>query len=473
MRKSKLIDRLRLLERDELRDFTKFLESPYYNTNEKVIRLFEDLKAYYPVFESEDLEREQVARRLFPEWTNNTYKKLSHVMSDLSQLLDRFFVIRVMEKDNLEYYQSLLQAYKQRSGDWFFSQTANELERYLAKTPERNTNYYYHQYRLNHERYTHTATERIRTGIESLEKTIQNLDYFYFGMKLRYSSEVRFRELYLSEKSELVLLDEILEIARHPTFTKEGLIHVFSTIVRLYQTKNKVDYDTLKLLIINHFDEFGGSEKFDILTMANNFCIMEYNQGKTDYLTEIFGWYEYGLTHGVWTAGGHIDHQAFDNIVSVACRLKKSDWTVMFIRKHAKYLRDEVRESVKTMAWCRLELSRNNCEAILELLRDVEFVDVRYSLTAKAYQLISYYELSGYEVVFYDACSAFAKYCRRNTVIGKQSKELNLNFVAFIKRLYQAKHQQTETKKDLLEKLTNTSLPFSDWLQEKVEQDIK
>jgi len=110
---------------------------------------------------------------------------------------------------------------------------------------------------------------------------------------------------------------------------------------------------------------------------------------------------------------------------------------------------------------------------LLEHLRDVEFVDIRYSLTAKTFQLISYYELSGYEVVFYDACSSFAKYCRRNTVIGKQSKELNLNFVHFIKRLYQAKHRQTETKKDLLKKLANTSLPFSDWFKEKVEQDIK
>lgn len=473
MQKSKLIDRLRLLERNELRDFAKFLESPYYNTNEKVIKLFEDLKTYHPIFESEELERDLVAHRLFPEWTKNTYKKLSHVMSDLSQLLDQFFALQITEKDTLEHHQSLLKAYKQRGGDWFFNHTANELEKHLEQASERNTNYYYHQYRLNHERYTHTATERIRTGIESLEKTIQNLDYFYFSMKLRYSSEVRFRELYLSEKSDLVLLNEILKISKRPIFEKEGFIQIFSTIVRLYQSRDRVDYDMLKSLTIKHFKQFNETEKFDMLTMANNFCIMEYNQGKTEYLTEIFEWYEYGLTQAAWTSDGHIDHKAFDNIVNVACRLKKSDWTVQFIQKYAKYLRDEVRESVKTMAWCHLEFSRNDFEAILEHLRDVEFVDIRYSLTAKTFQLISYYELSGYEVVFYDACSSFAKYCRRNTVIGKQSKELNLNFVHFIKKLYQAKHQQTETKKNLLEKLANTSLPFSDWFKEKVEQDIK
>lgn len=100
-------------------------------------------------------------------------------------------------------------------------------------------------------------------------------------------------------------------------------------------------------------------------------------------------------------------------------------------------------------------------------------MDIHYNIHAKIFQLRSYYELEGYEILFYDACNAFAQYCRRNKVIGKEFKTLNLNFISFIKRLHQAKHQRAEGKKQLLEKLESISIPFSGWLKEKIEQDIK
>lgn len=473
MLKSKLIDRLRLLKREELRDFSKFLDSPYYNANEKVVKLYDYLKLYHPIFESADLERAHVARQVFPEWKANTYKKLSHVMSNLSQLLERFFALREREDDELDYYQSLLKAYKKRNGDWFFNHTAEELEKQLGQLNERNTNYYYHQYQLNHERYTHTANARIRTGIESLEKTIDNLDLFYFGVKFRYSSEVRFRELYLSEKSELILLDEMLAAVKYPVFASASFVQIFAMIVRLYQTHDRAVYDELKTLIFSNFDQFSGPEKFDMITMTNNFCIMESNRGKTEYLIEIFEIFEYGLEQGIYTPDGHIDHAVFDNIVGIACKLKKYEWGENFVQHYSKYLREEVSESVKIMALCRLEFAMGNFEKVLELLRDVEFVDVQYSVNAKAFCLRSYYELKDYDTLFYDACSAFAKYCRRNKVLSQQFKTLNLNFVSFIKRLYQAKNLQSGKQEDLLKKLEETPLPFANWFREKIKQDVK
>lgn len=125
------------------------------------------------------------------------------------------------------------------------------------------------------------------------------------------------------------------------------------------------------------------------------------------------------------------------------------------------------------MALCRLEFSMNNFEKTLELLRDVEFVDIQYNLNAKVFQLKSFYELDGYEVLFYDACNAFAQYCRRNKVIGKQQRELCLSFISFIKKLHQAKYQRTEGKKELSERLETISTVSTSWLKEKIKNDIK
>jgi len=212
MYKSKLIDRLRLLEKDELRDFGRFIESPYYNKDEKAIKLFKYLKKYHPVFETTRLDREYIAGKLFPEWKEKKYNKISYLMTDLSQLVDDFITVRELENDDIEYRQLQLRAYKRRKGDWFFHQAAGKLRKDLNKAPERGIDYYFQQYRLNHHVYTHATTNRSKTHIQSLENTLNNLDLFYFSVKLRYSSEVELRQLMFSEENKLTLLDEILSL---------------------------------------------------------------------------------------------------------------------------------------------------------------------------------------------------------------------------------------------------------------------
>jgi len=473
MQKSKLIDRLRLIEREELRNFGKFVESPYHNKDEKVVRLFDYLKKYHPFFEHKKLDRDHIATKLFPEWKGNVYKKLSHVMSSLSDRIEDFFVLREMEEDRLEQQQFLLKAYKRRKGDWFFNQVGDVLNKTLDDTSEYGINYYLHKYRLNHEIYTHTATTRVEKGIESFKNVINNLDAFYFSMKFLYAGEVRFRELYYSEKSEILLIEEMLKEAGNPVFSGKQHIAIFSTALKLYHTKDKKDYERLKKLIFENSDQFNSIEKLDVVAIANNFCIMEYNNGKKDYLIEIFDLHEYGLQQNLWLADGHINNITYNNIVTIACLLEKYDWTEKFIRQYSKHLREEIRDNVRTMAICRLEFSTGNFEKILELLRDVEFVDLLHNLAAKSYQLRSYIELGGYDMLFYDACNAFAQYCRRNKIIGADTRELYLNFIKMTKRIHLDQYEKKESKENMIKDLDASPHANAKWLREKIEEKIK
>ena len=144
-----------------MRDLGKFIASPFFNKDEKVVKLFDYLKKYHPVFEHKKLDREYVATKVFPEWKDNAYKKLSHIMSRLSKLVDDYFVWKETEYDASERYHALLKAYKRRKGDWFFNSAKADFRKHLEKQPERGTDYYFHQYRLNEEVFTHNATQRL------------------------------------------------------------------------------------------------------------------------------------------------------------------------------------------------------------------------------------------------------------------------------------------------------------------------
>jgi len=397
---------------------------------------------------------------------------MTYLMTILSDLVDRFIVFKEVECDEFEHKQLLLKAYKRRQGDKFFDTTIRTFQRDLDKSPERGINYYFHQYRLNHERYTHHATRRMEVGIESLENTIENLDLFYFGAKLRYACEIRLRELHLSDKSELILLDEIMHTIKHPLFEGKPLIQVFSAIVWLYRERGKSIYDQLKILIFEHFDEFDKLEQRDIVGFVNNFCILEFNKGQTEYLIEIFEWHEYGLNHNIWVTEGHIEHAVFDNIVFIACRLSKFEWVEHFIKAYSKYLREDVGESVKTMAKCRLAFAQNKFEQVLELLNGIEFINNMYKIHSEGYILQCYYELEGYEDAFYSKCEAFSKRCRRDKVINGELKGLVLNFIRMIQLIHEAKYTGV-SKEELLKKLKEKPAVFSTWLKKIIERDIK
>ncbi len=473
MQKSKLTGRLKLLKPDELRNFTRFLESPFYNKDEKIIRLFKYLKKYYPVFEDKELDREHAAAKIFPEWKSSHYKKISYLMTHLSSLVDDYFTVKEIEKQPFEREQLLLKAYKDRGGDWFFNSLANEMSKKLNKSKERGINYYQHQYRLNQEIYTHTATAKLQTGISSLKEFLENLDAFYFSSKFLYSAEMRFRELYFAEKSELILLDDMLEKVKHKSFEDKHLVHVFCLIIHLYQTRDETVYNELKALIFQHFHTFSKSEQLEMILMANNFSIMEFNQGKTEYALEIFKLYQYGLEHNVWIAEGYINNDNFDNIVNTACLVGKFDWAKTFINHYSQYLREEIKETTRLLGLSRIAFEINDFEETINLLRSVEFIDIHDNIRAKRLQIRCYYELDNYHDTFEDACNAFAQYCRRNKIMGQEIKSINLTFINFIRKLHHAKHYMSADKNTLLADLDKGSLPFTKWFRKKIEHDLK
>jgi len=124
------------------------------------------------------------------------------------------------------------------------------------------------------------------------------------------------------------------------------------------------------------------------------------------------------------------------------------------------------------MAWARVEFSQNNFEKVLELLNSVEFIDSQYKMNAESFILRSYYELDGYEDVFYSKCDSFARRCRRDRVMNKNSKKLILNFISLIKQIHEAKYHKV-SKKKLLKRLNEKPSAFSKWLMKVIERDIK
>ena len=79
-------DSLSLLNRTDQKRFVKFVSSPYFNADDKLVRLLE-----YLLEQDEIPEREALDQFLYPGEAFQ-YERITNHISDLKQLLEQFLV---------------------------------------------------------------------------------------------------------------------------------------------------------------------------------------------------------------------------------------------------------------------------------------------------------------------------------------------------------------------------------------------
>ena len=205
MNNSKLIRLLKLIEPEEIKDFTKFLKSPFFNSNKQCLSLYSYLSIHHPSFNSPKLAKEKVFKKLFPGRKYN-YNILSNLMSQLTALTEEYLLNLQFQKEGFTKKKMLARALGERKNTYDLFQKKNEA---LIKAVEdgkiRGINYYNELRSLNHDLYYHPMTNRQATGIGGIKKAMDNLDMMFAQTKLLYCLELRAREYLIGEQHNIIL----------------------------------------------------------------------------------------------------------------------------------------------------------------------------------------------------------------------------------------------------------------------------
>ena len=93
MLKTSVLELLRTFSADELRKFSDFVASPYFNKKTPVENFWKILKKYSPAFDNEKLNREIFWNELFPE-KNFNYGVMKNLIYELTQLTEKFMSVK-------------------------------------------------------------------------------------------------------------------------------------------------------------------------------------------------------------------------------------------------------------------------------------------------------------------------------------------------------------------------------------------
>ena len=92
---------LKTLQKEDLKNFDNFINSPYHNSNKALIALYNSLRKFHPHYSAEKLSYEYLYKKLYPgkKFSERTIKNR---LTEFAQLL-RDFLVNERSKEGREH----------------------------------------------------------------------------------------------------------------------------------------------------------------------------------------------------------------------------------------------------------------------------------------------------------------------------------------------------------------------------------
>ncbi len=479
MYQSKLLTILKTCTPGERQKFRAFVHSPLYNKNRRLQLLIETIMVCLPNFQDSRLDKKRVFPAIFG---NAPYNELviNNLISGLVKLLEDFLAIQRLAKDPVEKRIKILSEFRERKLDQPFHFNVIAARKALDKYPFRNDRYYRDQYLLESEVDHFFMQSGLRKQDESIRLKVQYLDLFYLSAKLQNSCELINRQNIIGGETEVPMLKELLDYVKNnlEQFDDAPAIKIYYYILLALQPDGSEEhYQTLISLLNENDDLFPEAEARAMYNYARNFCIRQINSGNSAYLKEIFSIYTHLLERGTIFEGKYLTQWDYKNIIAVSIRLKEYDWAAWFIEAYKGRLDPAQRKNAYTFNLAALLYEKKQFGDAMQLLLNVEFTDVYYSLGAKSLLMRIYYELEEDEALF-SLIKAFRIYLKRNKLISTYQQTVHLNLIRFTNKAFRLKTSRNFGKKNfqkevmvLKNKINSTSQVTNlEWLKQKVSE---
>ncbi len=445
MHQSKLISLLRTLDKTELRSFSDFAASPYFNKNQELLRLYAYLKPFAAGgFTDETLERQSLWDGLYPG-SSYDEKTLNHLSSQLTKLLERFLGQRQFESDGIR--QELCQ-----------------MEAHLARGLDKGYRFLYGQCSLRSGQLNsgHISGLRQKFELANLEeKAFSNQGLRKFNTSLQVASD-RFDEYFLYQKLiflcalldqqkqfpgqyNIAMLPEIQSVLATGHYDHIPVIAIYSRLLRmLVEPEDHQNFQEFQLLLSANQDRFGAQDATDLYLHAINYCIQRIRYGQSGFAETLLNLYEEALQRGVLLQDGAISPWTYKNVIKLGLGLNQFERVEQFIRDYTGLLPENQKEGAFQFNMADLNYHRQFYKEALRHLSNVEFSDIHYKLGARVILSKIYYETGETEALA-SLLSAFRIFLLRSKDISRQVKEPYLNFISILGRLQ--KNDKTKLEK--------------------------
>ncbi|MFK8009009.1 MAG: hypothetical protein AB8H03_21785 [Saprospiraceae bacterium] len=461
----KLYETIQTLDKKEIRQIKRILQSPFFVLRNDVGNLFDVLIKYH-LKGKPFPKKEVVFQKAFPE-KKYDYVLLRGTMSDLFELIEEYFSIKKRRRDTLKTRHLLAEIYRERKLSKAYQSVVKKTATILEKQPLRNE-FYFRQLLYFQLEEMNFKVNNQRTKDFNLGGISETIDVVFLVQKLKHAcTQITHQQVFKAEY-DFGLLPHLLPSIEDEKYLKIPAIAIYYYCYRFLTEENgNVFFEKFKTTLFQNKELFDILEMKELYLFAINFCIRKLNQGDKKFSYEILDFYRDGLEANYFLENGMLSRFTFNNIVAAGIYSEEFDWIEKIIETYSEKLEIEYRDSTVSFNLARLEYTRKNYGKAMLHLQKVESKDLVNSLISKTLLMRIYYELEEFDSLF-SHLDSFQIFIRRREV-SDFHRQNYMNAIRLVKKLVSLPELDKKARKALREEIESEEvLTEREWLLGKV-----
>ncbi len=477
MTKSILIELLRKFTPKEMKEFCEFVNSPFFNKNEGVIKLYEYLRKHYPDFPENKIDKKYIYGVIFPKLEYND-GFMRTLMFNLSCLAENYLSYTIFKKNYFVDKRFLLYELNNRELDRLFERNINAVTKKLQDEQIQDADFFYNKYNIEYENLYYlgrTKLDKIEAIVKKsdVEDMFSNLTCFYLVHSMNhYTYFLNIMKLY-HFTFDTALYEEIMKALNVESYLDIPIVAVCYNVLMLFLKEDDSSYFYKTKELLNKYESKLTNYLLNNAYLnLNNYCKRMILKGNESFLRELFEIYKIAINRKIYPLQNEMSFRYYTDVVETALKLKEFKWAKDFIKNKKDMLPEDSRENTYFYALSIYELENKNFEKSLELLSKVKYNDIYHKLKLRGYLTMLYYELD-YGDMLLSHLDSFNHFLLGDTLISDERKEYYSSFIKFVKCLsnIKIKYKGNELM-NLKEKVLQCDKLYNkEWLLEKIEQE--
>ncbi len=478
MENSNLILLLKTFSKNEMKEFDKFLRSPYFtegkNIRHKILQnYFLELKEFYPEFTAKQFNKESIYIKLYPgtKYNDGIMRKLN---SDLTKLAERFLIQIESEKDDFKQREFLIKNLGPRKLDKIFMKKSAECYSFLNENPFEL--YYHFNHQLIDILVNNFSVFRQRlSNLYNPRKGIDNFFLYFISRSLEIYRHTTLDGTLFNTKYKSPFKDEVLSyIELNPRILEENhliAIHYYELILAL--NNEEAIYQKLTLLKNKFGDKLDSFGKHNLYATLSAYCFIKIRNGDASYREEVLKLDVEILEKDAYGISDYIPYSYYHGIIRNAAMLKEFNWAYKFLQAYQHKLDPKTKEFAINYSKADIFLEQKEYDKALEHLSRIS-IDYEMEIQRiKNMKIKIYYESASYEnaISLIDSSRHFLK---NNENFRQASKKSFLDFLKYSSMLINAKLKPGEMRSDNLNEKIKKAEYFvnKEWILEKLTNKI-
>jgi hypothetical protein len=466
----------------EIREFSDFLASPFFNKNKNLAKFYNYIKKFYPDFNNKKLEKKYIYRKLFSKRKYND-GFMRTIIFNMGKLAEDYLAYVNFSRNTDNGNINLLNELNNRKLDKLFLKCYKETESKINKSNLRSKDYFHKKYLAGELMHLYYNWRRYKLKdfkdyeADLVTGKIKNSTLSYMLAVLK-----DYRVLLWKMESEKIdvntdFLDILLDFIGNDIeqYDEAPAVELYYYMILLMKEKKINYFYILKDMLLNHAGRYSHDERYSLHNQLQDFAVKQIFAGNKSMVTERFMLYKAALSQGLYKGSDDIyfDDILFGIIAFQSAAINEFEWTENFIENYKHLLAPDNYNVVVNSSLAKLYITKGEYSKALDYLNEIKNVKhIQYKTPVKDLMLMVFYELSMFSQAYYQLDSYRHFIVKYKNSFPKQRAERIINFTKFYTRLLKIKENFNQQNLEaLINDLNNTTNILNrNWLLQKSRQ---